>query len=426
MSQGNTGSEADFLNGITGPQGPQGSAGSDGANGQDGQDGLSAYEVWLAQGNTGTEADFLTGITGPQGPQGPQGDPGSLPTGTNNGDILYWDGSDWVLLDAGQTGETLNMCYGVPTWGPCPAQVQTSPISNITGFDAESGGEVINDGGNPITNRGICWGILPNPDLNNNFTSNGTGLGVFTSSMTNLSPTTTYYVRAYATNLAGTVYGNEIEFTSGADVPTVVTDSIYAIHYDSCIVDAEVSDNGGASITERGICYSTTPNPTVADNQISNGAGLGSYSTSLTGLSGSTTYYVRAYAVNSSGVSYGNEISFNTISAPSGLSCNSCGPAGGQSLSSPQMSGGIIYGSVGQVISMTAYKCGTSQYLSCGNSGFTNPPEATVLSYTCIQGTGSDISQSITFDTPGIYSVTGRAGSSVSQKICTVSIVISP
>ena len=73
LSQGNTGAEADFLNGIIGPQGPAGTNGVDGTDGIDGQDGLSAYEVWLSQGNTGTQADFLNGITGPQGPAGATG-----------------------------------------------------------------------------------------------------------------------------------------------------------------------------------------------------------------------------------------------------------------------------------------------------------------------------------------------------------------
>ena len=83
ISQGNTGTEQDFLNGVIGPQGPAGTNGIDGTDGQNGQDGLSAYETWINQGNTGTEADFLTGITGPQGPagadgaNGPQGLPGN-------------------------------------------------------------------------------------------------------------------------------------------------------------------------------------------------------------------------------------------------------------------------------------------------------------------------------------------------------------
>ena len=82
ISQGNAGTEQDFLNSLEGPQGPAGTNGVDGingidgTNGVDGQDGQSAYEIWLSLGNTGIEADFLTGITGPQGPAGVAGNDG--------------------------------------------------------------------------------------------------------------------------------------------------------------------------------------------------------------------------------------------------------------------------------------------------------------------------------------------------------------
>ncbi|MDC3309180.1 hypothetical protein OAV26_03020 [Crocinitomicaceae bacterium] len=125
LSLGNTGTEQDFLNGLTGPAGN---------NGVDGVDGLSAYEVWLSLGNTGTEADFLNGLTGPQGPvgatgpQGPQGDPGSFPNGTNNGDMLYWDGTNWTIVNgASSNNQILTWCDGIPTWTPdgiCPGTAQ--------------------------------------------------------------------------------------------------------------------------------------------------------------------------------------------------------------------------------------------------------------------------------------------------------------
>ena len=125
LSLGNTGTEQDFLNGLTGP------AGNDGV---DGVDGLSAYEVWLSLGNTGTEQDFLNGLTGPQGPagatgpQGPQGDPGSFPNGTNNGDMLYWDGTNWTIVNgASSNNQILTWCDGIPTWTPdgnCPGTAQ--------------------------------------------------------------------------------------------------------------------------------------------------------------------------------------------------------------------------------------------------------------------------------------------------------------
>ncbi len=99
ISQGNTGSEADFLAGLTGPQGIQGPQGPAGIAGTNGQDGLSAYEIWISQGNTGTEADFLAGLTGPQGVQGPQGPAGIAGTNGQDGLSAYE-----IWLSQGNTG----------------------------------------------------------------------------------------------------------------------------------------------------------------------------------------------------------------------------------------------------------------------------------------------------------------------------------
>jgi formylglycine-generating enzyme required for sulfatase activity len=87
----------------------------------------------------------------------------------------------------------------------------TTELSNINSNSAVSGGNIINQGGSPVTARGVVWSDTPNPTLANSLTSNGTGIGNFTSNITGLSLSTTYYVRAYATNSFGTAYGNEIQ-----------------------------------------------------------------------------------------------------------------------------------------------------------------------------------------------------------------------
>lgn len=95
------------------------------------------------------------------------------------------------------------------------ATLTTLPAGNITFAFATSGGLIINDGGSPIKNRGICWGIKPKPDIAlNTKTSNGVGTGSFISILTGLAPSTIYYIRAYATNDSGTAYGNEVSFTT--------------------------------------------------------------------------------------------------------------------------------------------------------------------------------------------------------------------
>lgn len=106
--------------------------------------------------------------------------------------------------------------------------VQTTSVSNITDATATSGGNVTSDGGAAVTARGVCWSTSQNPTINDNHTTDGTGEGSFTSNLTGLSPNTTYYVRAYATNVVGTAYGNEITFTTKEALFSVsATEKVY-------------------------------------------------------------------------------------------------------------------------------------------------------------------------------------------------------
>ena len=90
----------------------------------------------------------------------------------------------------------------------------TTGVSAITTTSAETGGNVTSSGGEAVTARGVCWSTAHSPTVSGNKTIDGTGSGAFTSSITGLTPNTTYYVRAYATNSVGTAYGNEISFTA--------------------------------------------------------------------------------------------------------------------------------------------------------------------------------------------------------------------
>lgn len=94
------------------------------------------------------------------------------------------------------------------------ATLSTLPIGNTTGTSATSGGNITSDGGTNITQRGVVWSTNPNPTTANSLTTNGSGIGNYTSTLTGLTANTTYYVRAYATNSAGTAYGNELSFTT--------------------------------------------------------------------------------------------------------------------------------------------------------------------------------------------------------------------
>jgi plastocyanin len=92
------------------------------------------------------------------------------------------------------------------------AALTTTAATLITSTTATSGGEVTDDGGEPVTARGICWGIAENPTIADSVSEDGTGTGVFESNLTELSPNTTYYIRAYATNSVGTAYGTQVTF----------------------------------------------------------------------------------------------------------------------------------------------------------------------------------------------------------------------
>ncbi|MDD2550415.1 MAG: FISUMP domain-containing protein, partial [Bacteroidales bacterium] len=350
--------------------------------------------------------------------------------------------------------------------------VTTNAITNITQTTATSGGNITDDGGAEVTARGVCWSTSPAPTITDSKTEDGIGLGEFISNLTGLIANTTYYVRAYATNSAGTGYGNEVVFTtledatadplplpfvdgfegdishwtirdddgdgyswvissddphsgtkhlkvhwnpSGNDdwlispllsfpagesisfslwakseyssllesfdvkvisnngqqidnissevdipnaytefsynlssyagqnvkvaivcvsvdqyylfvddfscqiaeqateAPTVTTTTISSITQTTATGGGNVTSDGDAEVTSRGVCWSTTQNPTVADSKTEDGTGVGEFISELAGLTANTTYYVRAYATNSAGTGYGEQKEFTTL-----------------------------------------------------------------------------------------------------------------
>ncbi len=132
------------------------------------------------------------------------------------------DSGTWTVFVTNPDNQTSNTWnFQVTAMISAPTVTTTTP-SSITTTTASSGGNVTSDGGASVTARGVCWSTLANPTTGNNHTSDGTGTGSFTSSLTGLSPSTQYHVRAYATNSAGTGYGSDLTFTTGT--PTGVVD----------------------------------------------------------------------------------------------------------------------------------------------------------------------------------------------------------
>ncbi len=198
--------------------------------------------------------------------------------------------------------------------------VTTSMVSNITDNSATCGGNVTSDGGTTVTSRGVCWSTSQNPTIADNHSNDGSGTGIFTSIITGLVPNTTYYVRAYATNSEGTSYGEQRIFSTEITPPLVSTLNANNISATRATCGGNVTSDGGSTITARGVCWSTSPNPTLSDSYTSDGSGTGIFISSVSNLIASTTYYMRAYAINNAGIAYGNQVSFTTTAS---ISCGS-------------------------------------------------------------------------------------------------------
>ncbi|MGE5457941.1 MAG: FISUMP domain-containing protein, partial [Methanococcaceae archaeon] len=277
-------------------------------------------DLWLSP-NTG--ADNSTGFT-------------AYPDGSryNNG-LFYdsgWRNSYWTSTSSSGSGigrrlvaysSNIETFYSPKNFGShirCVngvisiPKLTTSLITDIFYTSATAGGNVTSDGGSFISEEGICISTSSNPTTSDSkIILNYHTIGVFTIPITNLVQNTTYYVRAYATNKVGTAYGEQISFKTlpsyGLDVTTA------PISFSSQIGatgGGSVASDGAAVITERGICISVNPNPVISDRKIVTSGSIGSFDSDITGLTANTTYYVRAFATNTLGTTYGREVFFST------------------------------------------------------------------------------------------------------------------
>jgi len=297
--------------------------------------------------------------------------------------------------------------------------VNTNTVNTITPSSVIGGGNVTNDGNCEVITKGLCWSTLMNPIILDYHTTDGSGIGAFSSSITGLTCGTTYYIRAYATNSSGTAYGNNVSFIpnylsytntvalsayfhsdnctngyingsfseacqaiidyhnplctginkgfSGSTyrvssdavgstlynyvtgcamssvngylvnmdneniyycvngviisiiscpntVPILTTVSISNITTSSASSGGTVTSDGGESITVKGVQWSSVSNFSTILGSTNDGSGFGGFTSSITGLSENTTYYVRSFATNSIGTGYGNTQSFTTLS----------------------------------------------------------------------------------------------------------------
>lgn len=208
--------------------------------------------------------------------------------------------------------------YGFDSIFTTPASdvlVKTEAASSVTTKTATLNGTV--NPNSELTNVGFEWGTsvsyensiiaTPNP------ISGDVDIKVF-SALNGLIPNTLYHYRIKVTNSKGTQYGFDMTFTTNDTLPSVTTDAISNLTYNGAISGGNVIDNGGSQITDRGVCWGISSNPTIAlPAKTSDGPGTGAFVSSVSNLNPLTLYYLRAYAINNLGPAYGNEISFTTL-----------------------------------------------------------------------------------------------------------------
>ena len=196
-----------------------------------------------------------------------------------------------------------------------PPTVMTTGVADVAYLSATVNGSVVYIGGAPVAAKGFCYDTVMHPTVESNMVNCGSGSGSFSTNLLNLKSSTTYFVRAYATNMWGTNYGDELSFTTLVEhAPSVEILPASEISYTSFVCSGDVTDSGTYSVTARGFCWSTDPDPVMTGEHLHVGNGSGTFSALLANMQPETTFYVRAYAVNAAGVTYSTPITVSTLS----------------------------------------------------------------------------------------------------------------
>jgi uncharacterized protein (TIGR02145 family) len=197
---------------------------------------------------------------------------------------------------------------------PVPPVISTTAVTQISTIAAVSGGNITDDGGALIISKGVCWNTIDNPTIDNNKTSESGKSLSFTSNISQLLPSTSYYVRAYAVNSAGTSYGKSISFKTLGDKPASNSQNASNIQLTTATINGTVSPNSlETTVTfEYGITtsYGST---VVAQQSPLNGDSEGNVSADLTELTPGKTYHFRIKAENTLGITYSSDMTFTTL-----------------------------------------------------------------------------------------------------------------
>jgi uncharacterized protein (TIGR02145 family) len=189
--------------------------------------------------------------------------------------------------------------------------ILTTAITNTGPGTLSGGGDIVSDGGDPITARGVCWSLKQHSYTAYDSTMDGTGSGKFTSTITGLKPGYKYYIKAYAINKYGVNFGGEYEITINPVLPWMINNGVISVTTNSILVRGYLASPGGA-VTTYGFCWSTNQHPTIADNTFVCTDPNPIFDVNITGLAPATTYYIRPFGTNIAGTAYGTEIAATT------------------------------------------------------------------------------------------------------------------
>jgi formylglycine-generating enzyme required for sulfatase activity len=278
----------------------------------------------------------------------------------------------------------------------------TSAITRITQNTATTGGSITSDNGLEVIARGVCWSLKSNPTIADSITKDAVGIGEFTSYMSNLIVDTTYYVRAYATNREGTAYGLQIDFkTLPAILPTLTTTTASSITESTASSGGLITYNGGSAVINRGVCWSTKTNPTIADSKTFDGLGVGLFSSTITGLLSNTTYFIRAYATTTAGTGYGDTYEFKTITVTNPLNIQtSFIPSGTFTMGSPLTEVNRYSDETQHSVTLSAFRMSKYEITNAQYAAFLN---AKSIGSNGLYAAGAYPTQTLIYATSGSY-----------------------
>jgi len=210
----------------------------------------------------------------------------------------------FVVLSACEKPEQEKLDDKLATWN----------YTNLTSTSVDLSGFVVAQG-DGFVEYGVCWNTAANPTVDDQTkVADEVDKAVFHVVITDLEHLTKYYAKAYIKKADGAyIYGEEVSFTTLANLATISVSAATAITATSATVAGDAPYDGKALITEKGVCYATTENPTTANSIVKGDVDEGTFSVNLAGLRANTTYYARGYAKNSVGTAYSTQITFTTL-----------------------------------------------------------------------------------------------------------------